>query len=554
VIPPNTTGLEGAVDLPVSILAAATASPKRKKKTKSTPASASASTSSSLLSVPLNGDGLLTPTPNKEFLVPPPSLSRSASKNRDKLAFASLRRPDELLIRSNIPSDDDDSDGGRTPTNFDVMRAEASRGTEVTVLPINLNGKKGKRVGRREREREKARHDAINAEQELKEGDNMDIAVEDNSFEFDFDDDDNDDDGLEPRDEDEEQGEDNDSLSNLSLLKPPRRRRDRSRRRKGRDTTYIHTVTGINGAYKSTPGTPGGHLHPYAIANDGDEQISPDVEIKQSSVEDDDVFEPKINTTPEKRKRTRTKRLKPARSFPDMNVDTLAGGSTAPALAPAPMVEDRTQLAVMKATKGRVRAAELLGSHDVLDMDRNQLQKYLIASGSGIILMNSPPEPKNQPPPDSKRGRLLALARQLRELFPEQYDDLGRIIQRIERAGATQGKAKKTVSSDAKEDIDTHPSTSRPISIPGSKRKRSRKGGHTRTGSESGTTGGDGFDHDDEQLDDPQNADGGAGHALDIEEEEEEIDPRGRPPKRSDALVHVFIDQCVFLSDVKYTC
>ncbi|KAF8184812.1 hypothetical protein BJ912DRAFT_495563 [Pholiota molesta] len=336
VLPPNTTGLEGAgaVDLPVSILAAVTASPKRKKKTKSTPASASASTSSSLLSVPLNGDGLLTPTPNKEFLVPPPSLSRSASKNRDKPAFTGLRRPDELLIRSNIPSDDDsDFDGGRTPTNFDVLRAEASHGTEVAVLPINLNGKKGKRVGRREREREKARHDAINAEQELKGGDSMDVAVEENSFEFDFDDDDNDDDGLEPRDEDEEQGEDNDSLSNLSLLKPPRRRRDRSRRRKGRDTTYIHTVTGINGAYKSTPGTPGGHLHPYAIANDGD-QFSPDVEIKQSSVEDDDAFEPKINTTPEKRKRTRTKRLKPARSFPDMNVDTLAGGSTAPALAP----------------------------------------------------------------------------------------------------------------------------------------------------------------------------------------------------------------------------
>jgi hypothetical protein len=31
---------------------------------------------------------------------------------------------------------------------------------------------------------------------------------------------------------------------------------------------------------------------------------------------------------------------------------------------------------------------------------------------------------------------------------------------------------------------------------------------------------------------------------TDVEErEEEDIDPRGRPPKRKDPLIHVFIDQ-----------
>ncbi|KAF9477229.1 hypothetical protein BDN70DRAFT_118625 [Pholiota conissans] len=518
-----------------------TVSSRRKRRSKSTPASATAS-SSSLLSAPLDINGLQTPsvprTKDKEFLVPPASLSRAASKKKKEVpTITILRRPEELLTRSNARSDDDDSDfdGERTPTNFGIMQSDASRAPELGV-PINLTGKKGNRVGRREREKEKSKYDATREHEAAKEG-GASVGT-DKTFDFDNDSDENDEDGVESQDdEDEEQGDDNDSLSNLSLLKPPRRRR----RRRARDTAYIHTGTGNAGSYRSIPGTPGFLLsYPDGQANDGDERVVVDGGSKQSTAEDDNNSQSKASVATEKRKRTR-RRLKAVKSVPDLMLETdIAGPSiSTPAAAAAIVAEDRTQQAVIKATRGRL-GAELLGSRDPLDMDRNPMQQYLLASGSGIILMNSPPEPKKLPPPDSKRGRLLALARQLRQLFPEQSEDLGRIIQRIENPSTAQGgKPKRVVTSDTREEFEAQTGASRP------KRRRARKGGHAKTESESGTgpTGGDVFEFEDEQGDVLQDGDGGTSHMPEVEEEEEDVDPRGRPPRRSDtALVHVFID------------
>ncbi|KAF8960605.1 hypothetical protein BDZ97DRAFT_1294389 [Flammula alnicola] len=168
-------------------------------------------------------------------------------------------------------------------------------------------------------------------------------------------------------------------------------------------------------------------------------------------------------------------------------------------------------------------------------MDRNQLQTFLSVSSASSA--------KSQPPPESKRGRLLSLAKQLRQLFPEQREELGRVITRLEKQGAAQGpKSKKVVAGDTDEGNAPGSVNARPISIPAAKRKRARKAGHVRTGSE-GTTGGEGFEFDDEFAEAGQVIPEDANRFPDIdEEEEEEIDPRGRPPKRGDVLVHVFID------------
>lgn len=430
-----------------------------------------------------------------------------------------LRRPDHPA--GDNDNDDSDFDGGRTPTNFDTAEGRKLFATEAAGVPINLAGKKGKRVGRREREREKAKRDGLvpGAGDGSEEGGT--IAVEDNNFGFGYENDDNGE-GDEPREDEDEQGEDNDSLSNLSLLKPPRKR-DRSRRRKGRDIAHIHTMAGITGTYQSTPGTPGGlnESDEVQIVGHGHEQ-----EVGDSIEENDASID--VNRTPEKRKRTRTKRIKAAQSIPDLALDTEMG------VAGVSLTSQLDDVAATKPKKSK-------GSSDLVETFDKQYQNYLIASGSSLVLMNTQPE-MNQPPPDSKRGRIITLARQLRDLFPEQREDLGRVILRLEKQGAQGSKVKRIKPGDNNGEVDAGSTASRPVSIPGSKGKKTRKG-HTRGASEGGTTGGDGFDFDEDQAEEEHRDGAGVGNSIEVNEVEEEIDPRGRPPKRGDVLVHVFVDQ-----------
>ena len=96
--------------------------------------------------------------------------------------------------------------------------------------------------------------------------------------------------------------------------------------------------------------------------------------------------------------------------------------------------------------------------------------------------------------PDDKQGRLLSLAKKLQQIFPEQYEELAQVIERVEK-----GKlgSRKTV------ECEQSLFRSRPIA-------RAVSGGST----------------------------------ID-QEEEEEIDPRGPAPEQKDPLIHIFVDQYV---------
>ena len=508
-------------DFPATV-ASITTSPKRKKKVKSAAPSITPSTSGSIIP---DAEGFRTPTKarskDKEFLVlPSVSKPTSTSKGIDASTVRILRRPDHAA--GDNDNDDSDFDGGRTPTNFDITEDRKLFPTQAAATPINLAGKKGKRVGRREREREKAKRDELVMGARDEGEDSRMIAVEDSSFGFAFENDDNDE-GDEPQEDADEQGEDNDSLSNLSLLKPPRRR-DRSRRRKVRDIAHIHTMAGITGTYQSTPGTPGG-------LNESDEIQIASRDHREGiadNVEENDVST-NIHSTPEKRKRNRSKRIKAAQSIPDLALEAEMGVASSSLTS---QLDDPVSMATAKLKKGR-------GRDDILETDRNGLQNYLIASGSNLVLMNTQPETSSAPP-DSKRGRIITLARQLRDLFPEQRDELGRVISRLEKQSAQGSKVKKIKSGDDNDEVDAGSTASRPVSIPGSKGKKARKG-HSRGASEGGAIGGEGFDLDGEQAEDGHQNGAWLGNSLAVNEEE--IDPRGRPPKKGDVLVHVFIDQ-----------
>jgi hypothetical protein len=193
----------------------------------------------------------------------------------------------------------------------------------------------------------------------------------------------------------------------------------------------------------------------------------------------------------------------------------------------------------VKPKKGKSKVRPVEDEEDILDMDRNQLRQLITESarvGSRLLLAGGqPPEPQAPLAPETKRGRLLTLARKLKQLFPEQHEELGRVIARIE---GTETTANSWLIGDVKR--------FKAVSIPAGKKKKPKKGGHVRTGSEG--TSVEAFDLDDHDEDDAQASRPAMNAFPDIEEEEdEEIDPRGRPPKKGDVLVHVFIDQYVSL-------
>jgi hypothetical protein len=140
-------------------------------------------------------------------------------------------------------------------------------------------------------------------------------------------------------------------------------------------------------------------------------------------------------------------------------------------------------------------------------------------------------------PLNSKRGRLLTLAQNLQRLFPEQHEELARVIKRMGKQ-AVSGEKKVLGSAINTGSDGSSVVKSIPISIPG-KTKKTKKG-HDRSLSDGMSSLGPDLEGDALRVD--------VGRAMtDVEEDksEEDLDPRGRPPKKKDPMIHVFIDQYV---------
>ncbi|KDR70151.1 hypothetical protein GALMADRAFT_254999 [Galerina marginata CBS 339.88] len=139
-----------------------TLSPKKKKRPKS--ASASTSSRSLLLDSPSKTKAKAK-AHEKEFLVPQPSISYSPSGGeKEKPPVTILHRTVNSQPTAQVMSGEDvdggsDKDGGRTPTNSGEVASAKEPGVGLDRTPIDLVGKKGKRVGRKEREREKLKID-----------------------------------------------------------------------------------------------------------------------------------------------------------------------------------------------------------------------------------------------------------------------------------------------------------------------------------------------------------------------------------------------------------
>jgi len=365
---------------------------------------------------------------DKEFLVPPPPLS---SRNAD------------------VRVDSDIDDGGRTPTNSKVPGL-----IDISMLSgINLLGKKGKRVGRKEREREKSHFDMVksladNNANASPLGGEYDINETCGGS--------NDNEGTEQgnKEDDGEGQEENDSISNMSLLQPPRRKPLRRE-----DTDGRHFFTGITYLHKSMPASPV-ELFSFRKQVSGGAVQHP-VDIPKHGKEVGDVFEQNENVGGKKEK----KRERSSASF-----------------------------------------------------SKSQNQAELA-------------------PPNSKRGRLLTLANNLQRLFPEQYEELAQVIKRMGKQ-AVSGEKKVSGSAISTGSDGYSMVTSIPISVSGKAKKTER--GHDRNLSDGMSPLGPGLEGDALRVD--------VGRAMtDVEEEksEEELDPRGRPPKKKDPMTHIFIDQYV---------
>ncbi len=312
---------------------------------------------------------------------------------------------------------------------------------------LNLLGKKGKRVGRREREREKLHFDTVKSPTD----NNANASPLDG--EFDIDETyggSNGNEGTEQgnKEEDGEGQEEDDSISNMSLLQPPRRKPLRRE-----DTDGRRSFTGITYLHKSMPASPV-ELFSFRKQVSGDTVQHP-VDIRKHG-KGIDVSEQNENVGGEKEKK-----------------------------------------------KGQPSASS----------SKLQSQAELA-------------------PPNSKRRRLLTLAQNLQRLFPEQHEELARVIKRMGKQSAS-GEKKALGSAISTGSDGSNVVKSIPISVPG----KTQKKGHNRSLSDGMSSLGPDLEGD--ALN---------GHAMtDVEEEksEEELDPRGRPSKKKDPLIHVFIDQYV---------
>ena len=354
---------------------------------------------------------------------------------------------------------DSEDDGLLTPRN-----PVKTRHPDISeTLPI-LTGKTGKRVGRREREREKLAIDLKkNATSSL-------LGKESLKPESDFGEHYTDDNGQGDVDEeDSSQTEDpieDPSISRLSLLQNPRRKRNRRNGKKGKDAEDRIVAPAIARRFsKSEPGSPRSHVRLLDLIDDEPdegEKLSNEDETIQSSAT------VKTSSSTEKKRRSRSRKVK-----------SLVHAKSASNL------------------RGDAIAAVVQTSTDAPRSSTAALTSKFTAHGAL-------PSPRVNP--TTKRGRLLGLGQQLRQLFPEQQTQLEKVITRFETQGRT------------------------PVNTRDTKRKKK----HIRSGSDGGM--GDVFEVDEDLY--------GVG-SSDAVEEDIEVDPRGAPPRKHDPLVHVFIDQYV---------
>ena len=473
----------------------------------------------------------------KEFLIAPPVVSAPSlppvliqgetdqSAAGDGVVFHN--RFVELLSVKGHGSNKKDEDGDRTPTNSSGVTEDVSG--PVNTGPTNLSRKRSK-MGKKEREKERVRKDLMMGKSIDKEA--VVEKVASRGREVAYEEDDGNESDKDENDEEEDHAvshddlsvEDNSSLNNLSLLQPPQSRRDLSRRRKGKDIAHIHSKAGIAGAYKSTPGSPKrrgefddilvqeGGIHRHELLGDVDVDVD----------EDDggnDALEvvPGKESTGEKRALTnRRKGLVRVRSVPQLDAEE-----------PMPYTVEET----VTVTPGKSKP-------------KKAKSKALVAAAASISALvpavsdNGGVDLPNMAQPQTKRSRLIALTKELRHFFPEQRQELRRVTVRFEKQGMEpRGKGKKAfLTSDAVGvgGSAQMPTKSTPISVPAV--RKSKRSIHRRSGSESAVV-------DSIEVGDAADRDG-----MPEVEEDEELDPRGHPPKKGDVLIHVFIDQLSLLS------
>jgi hypothetical protein len=413
-----------------------------------------------------------------------------------------------------------DADGSRTPTNGAGV-AEDVFGS-VTTGPTNLSGKRSKKMGKKERERERVKKDLMIGKSLRKETVVGKASSRGSEVTHEDDDDDNEGDNDENDDEEDDDLsiEDSSSLDNLSLLQPPQS----IRRQKGKDIAHIHNRAGIAGAYKSTPGSPKRRREFDDILVDPDDGG----EHGHESLGDLDVEDNaggggggSLDVAPDEpisKKRPSSKRrrgLVRVRSVPQLDAEE-----------PTPCVVEETIITPgkFKSKKSKSKAAAVAA-----------ISALIPAFSDGVDL----------PQPRTKRARLIALAKELRQFFPEQRQELRRVTLRFEKQGMEpSGKGKKTFLTGDAVTVGGSiqlPAKSAPIPVPGV--RKSKRGIHRRSGSESAIV-----DTNDDSIEggDAAGRDGMPGVEEEEEEEEEELDPRGRPPKKGDVLIHIFIDQLSF--------
>ena len=469
-------------------------------------------------------------------LLPPPVLiqgKRDQSAASAGVVFHS--RSVELLSVKGYGLSKKDEDGGRTPTNGSGVAEDVSGPADTG--PTNLPRKRSK-MRKKERERETVREDLMIGKSMDKEAvvektanHGREVAYEDDDNESDNDENDEEEDGAVSHDD--LSVEDNSSLNNLSLLQPPQIRRDLGRRKKGKDIAHIHSRAGIAGAYKSTPGSPkrrrgfddipvdqeGGGILRHELLGDVD------VEDNAGGGGNDalDVVPDKESTG---KKRTLTKRRKGlarVRSVPQLDAEE-----------PTPYTVEET--VTVTPGKSKLKKAKLKALAAAAASISALVPAVSDNGGSGVDF-------PNMAQPQTKRSRLIALAKELRQFFPEQRQELRRVTVRFEKQGMEpRGKGKKALlTSDAVGVGGSAQSPTKPALIPVPGVRKSKRG-HRRYGSESAIV-----DTNDDSIEGGDAADRDGMPEVE-EEDEEELDPRGRPPKKGDVLIHVFIDQLSLLS------
>ena len=451
----------------------------------------------------------------KAFLIAPQLVASARSSllstvliqaDRSSTGGASSNKPVDMVSING--SRKMDQDGGRMPSNG--AGAEDMFGPVITG-PKNLSGKRSKKMGKKERERERVRKDLMIGRSVGKE--TRDVTYEEDD-DNEGDNDENDEEEDDVVSHDDLSLDDNSSLNNLSLLQPPQT----SRRKKGKDIAHIHSRAGIAGAYKSTPGSPKRREFDIPIDPGGGEHEQEslgDVDVEDNAVGGGGV--PDVGSVGKSRKRLSSKRRKGlvrVRSVPLLDAEDTRYAAE----------ETVITLAKSKSKKAKAKvAAASVASTSVLIPATN------VNAGSGSVDLPDIDHPQ------TKLSRLIAFAKELRQFFPEQRQELRKVTLRFEKqVMEPREKGRKAfLTSDAigvGGSIQSPPK-SKPIPVPGA--RKSKQSIHRRSGSESVIV-----DINEED----------ATRMPEVEEEdEEELDPRGRPPKKGDVLIHVFIDQLSLL-------